>query len=496
MNNVYIERTIIVFIVIIGFLLRIYRIGYHDFWYDEIISISITNRISYCWNPPLYFYILRAWMEMLGNNEFSLRLLSLVFSLGSLILVYKLGKYIFNYKIGLISAFIMAFSGYQIWYAQELRPYSMVSFVGLISSYFLFKFFREKKDRNWILFLAFSVCGIYSDVSYYYIAFFAVQFLICILLAGKRGIFRIILSLGGILLASLMQINNFIAKLKYLNRGFWITDVDLKSLLLFFKNINFGYNLPDLFSLPIAAISILLIWGGFVLAYKTKEKKQDYYFLFTICFLPVVLILVFSKLFFPVYFYRGFIVISSYYYMLLSLGLVYFFRPLYKLILPALYLFLTFLGLFSYYRDWNIPATGYYAGIYVKKPFRPAVKFLEKNVEDNDFIAYANSSSHIVMNYYFKDKVFKHNFIYYPGMKDDSYGREYSSIKCQQGETLSIYDSDFLDFSRLWLIGCRWERSGELDENSQKVKYYLDKMLLLQDAIEFDGLWIFKYVRH
>ncbi|HCD39172.1 MAG TPA: hypothetical protein DEQ77_10765 [Candidatus Omnitrophica bacterium] len=57
------------------------------------------------------------------------------------------------------------------------------------------------------------------------------------------------------------------------------------------------------------------------------------------------------------------------------------------------------------------------------------------------------------------------------------------------------YKVNNLKSERLWVISSDWERSGNLDENSRAVKDWLDKNLRLELSEDFDGLWIFRYVR-
>ncbi|MCB0333969.1 MAG: hypothetical protein KDD55_10755, partial [Bdellovibrionales bacterium] len=70
-----------------------------SFWLDETISYWITNNsfhdvtqraISHQGQSPLYFWILWAWRQAIGHNEFALRLPSLLFGLASLAVLWNL----------------------------------------------------------------------------------------------------------------------------------------------------------------------------------------------------------------------------------------------------------------------------------------------------------------------------------------------------------------------------------------------------------------------
>ena len=133
-NNLlkYSEFWIVILIFFISFLVRLFRLGYHDFWYDEA-DIDISARwINAYWKAPLHKMLMLPWVRIFGTSEFSLRFPSLLFSFFTVVLLFFLGRRFFNKKIGLIASFIMGLCPFHIWYAQEARDYSMVLFFGTL----------------------------------------------------------------------------------------------------------------------------------------------------------------------------------------------------------------------------------------------------------------------------------------------------------------------------------------------------------------------------
>ena len=127
-------------ILLVALLLRIFQLDAESLWLDEVYSVnwgnhdfvqilglSIQNR-----HPPLYLLLLHYWMQLFGDSEFSVRLPSVFFGVFSVAMLYKVGTLLFNKWTGLISAFIMAISAYQIYYSQEARAYTMTILLALL----------------------------------------------------------------------------------------------------------------------------------------------------------------------------------------------------------------------------------------------------------------------------------------------------------------------------------------------------------------------------
>lgn len=139
-------------ITILGLALRVYHLGTQSFWADEVISVGIANHslprivqlvIAYDTHPPLYYFALHYWMILFGSSEFAVRLLSLIFGVLAIPMIYVLGRKLFNREVGLVGAFLLAISQFNIQYSQEARMYSMFFLFALLSMYFFVGFLQE-----------------------------------------------------------------------------------------------------------------------------------------------------------------------------------------------------------------------------------------------------------------------------------------------------------------------------------------------------------------
>lgn len=157
----------------IGLYFRLLGIDKGNLWYDEIGSFSVAAqafplgiieklRVDDV-HAPLYFFILHFWMKLFGNEEIVLRMLSVIFGVLNIPAVYLLGKNFFSTKAGLCAAALMAVNSMQIYYSQEIRMYSMLSFLSVVSVYFLLKILQQPNHRNYIGFLLSNILILYTS---------------------------------------------------------------------------------------------------------------------------------------------------------------------------------------------------------------------------------------------------------------------------------------------------------------------------------------------
>jgi mannosyltransferase len=176
----------IVIVMVIAFVLRMYRLGANDLWYDEAYSIIISRGSWQCWNPPLYFAILHYWVGIFGMSEFALRFPSALFSIFGIYTTFLFGQRLFNFRIGLFSAILMSFSAFNLWYAQEARPYSLSVFLSVASTYFLYKALTETKRRFWGFFILSSFFLLYCDITYSSVVLLGAQLLSAAIFFRKK----------------------------------------------------------------------------------------------------------------------------------------------------------------------------------------------------------------------------------------------------------------------------------------------------------------------
>lgn len=145
-------------ILLVGLSLRIinYRMG---LWYDEINTYLIAKQsfpfgilqslMERDYHVPFYYFILHFWMNLFGNSDLTLRLLSLIFSCLSLPIAYLIGKEISEPKLGLVILSLFSVSSGLIYYSQEVRFYSMLVFFATLSALFLVRIKNNPSKLNY-----------------------------------------------------------------------------------------------------------------------------------------------------------------------------------------------------------------------------------------------------------------------------------------------------------------------------------------------------------
>jgi len=203
----------------LGTCLRLHLLGVRSLWLDEAFSISVARTplpefLRTVWwgeaNMTLYYLLLRVWLHV-GDSEFWLRSLSVLLGVLTIAATYLLGERFLSRRVGLIAAALLTIHSFHIRYSQELRSYTLVTLLVILSTY-AFLAALQAPDRKvfWLLYALFSALALYAQV----LAVFVLCSQWLVLTPGRikrLGIFRL-LSVGtaiGILAAPIAAVMLF-----------------------------------------------------------------------------------------------------------------------------------------------------------------------------------------------------------------------------------------------------------------------------------------------
>jgi hypothetical protein len=126
-----------ILITLMGCGLRVLLLDQKGMWLDETFSVWVANQgvadmlrwiVKIDQHPPLYYLLLHYWIALNGDTPYYARLLSVVFGAATIPVIYLIGKRIAGVVVGLAAAALLALSLFNIYYAQETRMYTLLTF--------------------------------------------------------------------------------------------------------------------------------------------------------------------------------------------------------------------------------------------------------------------------------------------------------------------------------------------------------------------------------
>jgi mannosyltransferase len=151
-------RTALVLIAatLLGAELRLHLLSIRSLWIDEASSVHFATmpwlpflRLlwSYQGNMTLYYVLLRAWIH-LGDSEFTVRCLSVLFGVLTIPATYALGARLFDRATGLFAAVLLSVHSFHIAFSQEARGYSLLSLLLVLTTYALVEAMESNQNGS------------------------------------------------------------------------------------------------------------------------------------------------------------------------------------------------------------------------------------------------------------------------------------------------------------------------------------------------------------
>lgn len=110
---------------------EVYTALYARFALDEVLRFNVLAADP---QPPLYYYVVNLLGRATGSlGEFTLRFPALFFGVASVAALLALGRRLLGDRVALFAGLFLAVSPYHLWFAQETRSYTQVTFFGLVS---------------------------------------------------------------------------------------------------------------------------------------------------------------------------------------------------------------------------------------------------------------------------------------------------------------------------------------------------------------------------
>jgi len=189
--------------LLLGFALRLYRLGSESLWYDETVSVALAQKSIPALirhtagdiHPPGYYILLHFWQMLTHPTPaFGLEFLyawpSLCCGLLIVALVLALGRKLYTPHLGVVALWLAAINPYHIWYSQEVRMYTLGALLGLLCLWSLLQWWRATagiaQRVGWLLvYVIAGATGLYT-LYYFLFAFATLNGIALVLWLGQR----------------------------------------------------------------------------------------------------------------------------------------------------------------------------------------------------------------------------------------------------------------------------------------------------------------------
>ncbi|TEU15303.1 MAG: hypothetical protein E3J21_13680 [Anaerolineales bacterium] len=160
-------------LVLMAFALRACRLDFQSLWRDEVDAVTFATRalpglLSTFTRPkengPLYFLMLRPWIALTGDSEFSVRFFSLAFGVLVIPLAYALGRRWLSPLGSILGALLVAFSPYLVWYSQEAKMYTLITFLTMLSLYLYVEALARGRWLYWVAYVVVTSFCLYTHI--------------------------------------------------------------------------------------------------------------------------------------------------------------------------------------------------------------------------------------------------------------------------------------------------------------------------------------------
>ncbi len=122
----------------IAFALRVWRLDFHPIWFDEDLAYqrataALDASLASTAGSPLYYIVLRGWVELTGSSLYALRFFSAVCGVLTLPLIYQITYRLLDRNLGLAAMALATCAPFYVYYSQEARTYSFTLVLMLVS---------------------------------------------------------------------------------------------------------------------------------------------------------------------------------------------------------------------------------------------------------------------------------------------------------------------------------------------------------------------------
>ena len=387
--------TIVLFI---NFSLKLINLTHEPIWYDECFSIfysqgsidEILNVSRWDINPPFFYLFLHPWVKIFGTSELSMRMVPAILSTLSGVTLYLFLNRYAGFRAAITASVIYLFSNISFFYAHEVRGYTLILLVSIVSLWLFIKLLEKPSYLTSVL----LGCTYYVLIMTHYLTFFIlVAQGVLFLLFFNKNLFKYYL----ISVASFVLLfAHWLPRIFEIVSGgstHWLQSPTIDNLFDFMLNISNG-KLQLIFLSVLFCISVIIIIIKKEQIFATKEIKAIAIYSILISFVTVLLNYMISSSI-PIFLDRyllftliGFITIYSIFISRLPLNNFFY------------YSLLAIIGMYAFTRmSINGPTT--------KMDYRNGVNYVKYEQDSNSIVFIQTIDVGALFSYYYDKEIFK-----------------------------------------------------------------------------------------
>lgn len=203
MHRLLLHRVLLLSGLLLGLALRLHRLGAESLWYDETVSAALASKsvpalIAHTAgdiHPPLYYLLLHGWRALAQPSlahglEWLYAWPSAAAGVLMLALLYALGRRLVGRGAALAALWLAAVHPFHLWYAQEVRMYTVGGALALLCLYTALRWADPAATRRRAALVAYVFAAAAGMYTLYYFAFFLLALnaiVLCVLFLKHRG---------------------------------------------------------------------------------------------------------------------------------------------------------------------------------------------------------------------------------------------------------------------------------------------------------------------
>ncbi|OHA84326.1 MAG: hypothetical protein A2408_03895 [Candidatus Yonathbacteria bacterium RIFOXYC1_FULL_52_10] len=165
----------ILMFILLGVIARFWNIGAEGLRLDESQSVwQASHSLEFIRmymlknvHLPLHNSLLHWWMGVFGTSEGAVRALALIPGLLSIPALYLLAREFLSRRFALFAAALGSLSPFWVWYSREIRMYSLLTLITILSYYYFIKAIKEDRAIWYIFYGASALVGIYTHYFFF-----------------------------------------------------------------------------------------------------------------------------------------------------------------------------------------------------------------------------------------------------------------------------------------------------------------------------------------